>query len=106
VADFVPERPIEVTGRDAEIAADIDDDSADGRRRIWAAISSSVGRRARRGSSQNTRMFRSSPRFSPLIASEAKQSSGQLGTTIEIAASLRSRNDRTTRTIADVSAGY
>ena len=29
MVDFVPERPVEVAGRDAEIAADIDDDGAD-----------------------------------------------------------------------------
>jgi hypothetical protein len=48
VAEFFPECPIEVAGHDAEVAADIGDDSAD---RPAAAISSSVGRRARRGSS-------------------------------------------------------
>ena len=30
VVDFVPERPVEMAGRNAEIAADIDDDGADG----------------------------------------------------------------------------
>ena len=29
VADFVPECPVEVAGRDAEVTADVDDDGAD-----------------------------------------------------------------------------
>ena len=30
VADLVPERPVEIAGRDAEVSADIDDDGAHG----------------------------------------------------------------------------